>query len=355
MANSFPMKEIEQKSTTDRYLRSLPKAELHLHLEGSLRPQLLLRLADRNRLRIPFSHPDDFDRIYHYRNFRDFANVLLFGVGCLRQPEDFFDAVSDLGAMLAEQNVRYAEVTWTPQFYLDRGYSLDNLLDAMNMSRRALQRRTGLIMRWIPDLVRNYPKPATLVAEWASSVKAREGGVVALGLGGPEAGHPVTTFKKIFELARASKLPANPHAGEGDGPASIWATIDSLRPVRIGHGVRAIEDLELVNYLAREGIPLEVSLTSNVCLGVFQTFETHPVKRLIEAGCVVTLNTDDPVLFRTSLTKEYVKAIKHCGLELQDIRRVILSALQVSYISNEEKTMLITAFQAEFDRLGLEL
>jgi adenosine deaminase len=349
------MKAIDQKSTIARYSRSLPKAELHLHLEGSLRPQLLLRLADRNRLRIPFSHQDDFDRIYHYRNFRDFANALLFGVGCLRRPEDFFDAVGDLGAMLVEQNVRYAEVTWTPQFYLDRGCSLDDLLDAMNMARHTLQRRTGLVMRWIPDLVRSYPNPATLVAEWASSARAREGGVVALGLGGPEAGHPATTFKKIFALARASKLPANPHAGEGDGPASIWATIKSLRPARIGHGVRAIEDSELVNYLAREGIPLEVSLTSNIVLGTFQNYETHPIKRLIEAGCVVTLNTDDPVLFRTSLSNEYVKAIKHCGLELQDIRRAILSALRVSYLGNEEKVKMIAAFQAEFDRLGSEL
>lgn len=349
------MKATDQESMMARYLRSLPKAELHLHLEGSLRPQLLLRLADRNRLRIPFSHPDDFDRIYHYRNFRDFANVLLFGVGCLRQPEDFFDAVGDLGAMLVEQNVRYAEVTWTPQFYLDRGCPLDDLLDAMNMARHALQRRTGLVMRWIPDLVRSYPKPATLVAEWASSVTAREGGVVALGLGGPEAGHPATTFQKIFELAKASKLPANPHAGEGDGPASIWATIESLRPARIGHGVRAIEDSELVNYLAREGMPLEVSLTSNVRLGIFQTYEAHPIKRLIEAGCVVTLNTDDPVLFRTSLTNEYVQAIKHCGLELQDIRRAILSALRVSYLGSEEKAKMITAFQTEFDRLSSEL
>lgn len=339
------------QSATAQYLRALPKAELHLHLEGALRPQLLLALAERNRLRLPFATSDDFARIYQYRSFKDFANALLLGVACLRKPEDFFDAVKDLGQLLEDDNIRYAEVTWTPQFYLNRGFALDDLLAAMNSARRDIEQRSGIQIRWIPDLVRSYPQPAKAVAMWASSKAARDAGVVALGLGGPEAGHPASSFEPFFTLARNAGLPANPHAGEGAGASSVWDTIRTLRPTRIGHGVRAHEDERLVAYLARERIPLEVSLTSNIRLGVFPSYEAHPIKDLISAGCVITLNTDDPVLFGTSLSKEYLIGIERCGLNLADIRNSILTAIQSSYLLDGDKKKALLSFKAEFNRL----
>ncbi len=339
------------QAATAKYLRALPKAELHLHLEGALRPQLLLALAERNRLKLPVATVEDFARLYRYRSFKDFANVLLLGVACLRKPEDFFDAVKDLGQSLQDDNIRYAEVTWTPQFYLNRGYPLDVLLEAMNSARRDIEQRSGIRMRWIPDLVRSFPQPARVVASWASSQAAREGGVVALGLGGPEAEHPASLFEPVFSLARKAGLPANPHAGEGAGSSSVWDTIHSLQPTRIGHGVRAHEDERLVAYLARERIPLEVNLTSNIRLGVFPSYEAHPVKDLMRAGCAVTLNTDDPVLFGTSLSQEYLLGIERCGLDLADIRNAILTAIQSSYLPDADREKTLRSFKAEFERL----
>lgn len=336
----------------EAYLQALPKAELHLHLEGSLPPALLLRLAERNRMRLPFAHPDDFAPLYRYRHFADFTRALLLGVQCLRTPEDFFDAVIGLGRMLVRHNVRYAEVTWTPQFYLKRGFPLDAILEAMNQARRALEQRHGLIMRWIPDLVRSYPKPAADVAAWAGTERARAGGVVALGLGGPEEGHPAARFEPVFARARATGLPANPHAGENDGAASVWSTLKELHPTRIGHGVRAIEDPELVAHLAETQVALEICLTSNVRLGVYRSFEDHPAKRLLDAGCAVTLNSDDPVLFRTSLTQEYLRAVTLCGLTPADLRHSILTALHVSYLEQPAKERLIAEFNAAFAALA---
>ena len=222
----------------------------------------------------------------------------------------------------------------------------------MNMARRDLQKRTGIILRWIPDLVRSYPRPAAKVAQWAASSKARDGGVVALGLGGPEAGFPASNFRKVFDMARDANLPANPHAGEGDGPLSIWKTIESLKPARIGHGVRAIEDPQLVMHIASLGMPLEVCLTSNVRLGVYPSYEEHPVRQLLDAGCIVTLNTDDPVLFQTNLTDEYFRAFHYCGLSIQDIRNAIISAIRGSHQSTEERDEMCASFRNDFECLN---
>jgi adenosine deaminase len=348
-----PVKVAGGAPTLEAYFHALPKAELHVHLEGSLPPALLLRLAERNRMRLPFAHPDDFAPLYRYRNFGDFSRALLLGVQCLRTLEDFFDAVIGLGRMLIRQNVRYAEVTWTPQFYLKRGFRLDAILAAMNQARRALEERHGLILRWIPDLVRSFPKPAADVAVWASSDSSRANGVVALGLGGPEEGHPAEQFAAVFAQARAMRLPANPHAGENDGPASVWATLKELQPTRIGHGVRAIEDPALVAHLAEAKVALEVCLTSNVRLGVYPSFEVHPVKQLLDAGCVVTLNSDDPVLFRTTLTHEYLRAVTQCGLTPAQVREAIVAALMVSYLDDPTKNRLIAEFRDEFARLPM--
>ena len=334
------------------HLMALPKAELHLHMEGSLSARTLLRLADRNKLRLPFSTPEQFQAHYRYRTFRDFANMLLLGVNCLRRPEDFHDAIADLSGALLEQNVRYAEVTWTPQFYLNRGFPLDAILDAMNQASQQARTTSGLQLRWIPDLVRSYPGPADRITRWASSPGARAKGVVALGLGGPESGFPASGFADHFRTARALGLPANPHAGEGEGAHSVRETIDQLQPSRIGHGVRASEDAGLVASIARQALPLEVCLTSNIRLSVYSSYGAHPAKRLLDAGCVVTLNSDDPVLFQTTLTDEYLRAVVDAGFTPSDIRQVILNAVRASYMAEDEKAATLRQFEDEIERVG---
>ncbi len=343
-----------QNISTD-YIQTLPKVELHLHLEGTLSPNLILNLADRNRLRLPFQDVDGFEKLYRYNSFKDFSNALLLGVSCLRKPEDFSDAVKNLGEALIKENVRYAEVTWTPQFYLNRGFPLHILLEAMNTARKELEQRNGLQLRWIPDIVRSRPQHATEIANWASSQASRDAGIVALGLGGPEKGNPAAQFMKPFARARNAGLPANPHAGEGAGAESVWDTINSLKPLRLGHGVRSLEDSQLVNYLIQHKIPLEVCITSNIRLGIFSNYETHPVNDLIRAGCSVILNTDDPVLFNTSLSQEYILGITRCGLSINDIEKSILTGIKSSYLDENNKSQLTKEFCDEFTRLKLNV
>jgi adenosine deaminase len=330
------------------YLRAIPKVELHLHLEGSLDSNLLFKLAERNGIKLPVRSEPHFSSLRKFDNFKQFSNILLMGVSCLRTPQDFFDAVFSLGQYLENQNIRYVEVHWTPQFYLNRGYHLNDFLDAMNSARQHLEKKTGIKMRWIPGLVRSYPQPSSFVASWAASNYAKDGGVVALGLGGPEESYPAIDFEMIF---KGCDLPANPHAGECAGPQSVWQTLNYLSPKRIGHGVRSVEDEILVAYLARNEISLEICITSNICLGVYDSYSKHPVKKLIDAGCLVSLNTDDPILFNTNLSHEYTVAFDHCLLTLSDIRKSIFNAINSSYLNKSEKDELRNEFIINFIKL----
>lgn len=334
-----------------RYCRELPKVELHVHMEGSIRPDLLLKMARRNSIRLPFSDPAQFKRLQNFRNFREFANLLLMGVHCLRQPQDFFELVVNMGAQMAEQNVVYAEVTWTPQFYLNRGIPLDVILDTMNEARQYIKAKWGLEMRWIPDIVRSFPEPAWIVARWASGNKAMAGGVVALGLGGPEDSQPAGFFAEQFAHARTAGLPANPHAGEGSGPESVVETLDSLKPSRLGHGVRAVESPELISRLVRDNITLEICPTSNVKLGVYGSYAEHPLKRLVDAGCRVTINSDDPVLFGTDISRECEIAVSRCGLPMESLKDAMLNAAAASYLPEAEKQALMRGLRLKIEQI----
>jgi len=335
------------------YVRAMPKVELHVHMEGAVRPETLLTLAERNRIALPCATVEGVRALHRYRNFKDFARVLLLTVQCLRRPEDFALVIHRFGAEMADHNIRYAEITWTPQFYLRGAGSLASVFDAINRGRRQARADWGVEMRWIPDLVRSVPAPAAAVQRWAVAPAARRGGVVALGLGGPEEGHPAEAFAGIFERARRAGVPANPHAGESEGAESVWGALRALRAARIGHGVRAVEDADLVRHLAERRVPLEVCPTSNLRLGVCPSYGKHPLKRLVEAGCLVTLNSDDPALFDTTLSDEYRHAVEDCGLTVRQLEHIALDAIRASYMPAPRKAAMLKEFEAEYARLRI--
>lgn len=340
--------------TLKSYIRAMPKVELHLHLEGAIGPETLLILGERNGIELPFETADELRAPRHYANFEDFARVLLMHVRCLRRPEDLGFAVYRLGADLAAENVRYAEVTWTPQLYLGGGLSPDVLLDAMNDGRARARADFGVDLAWIPDLVRSVPAPADRIGRWACAKYARDNGVVALGLGGPEMGNPPELFEAVFRRAWEAGLPAVPHAGEKAGAQSIRGALTTLKAVRLGHGVRAIESPSLVRYLADRQIPLEVCPTSNIRLRVFPSYAAHPLGQLMDAGCAVTINSDDPALFGTSLSDEYLHAIQDCGLTLAQLEAAALRALEASFLAESRKSSMLEAFRKEYGQLKKE-
>ncbi|MBN1679066.1 MAG: adenosine deaminase [Anaerolineae bacterium] len=333
------------------YIRVMPKAELHVHLEGAVQPETLLALAEKNGVHLPASDVAGLRDWYTFRDFDHFIQIYGTICSCLQMPDDFVRITYEFGRIMAEQNIRYAEVTWTPAAHVTNGLPWEVLLASINAGCQQAHAEWGVQMRWIPDIARSSPETAKSVAEWVTSPEARDGGVVALGLGGPEVGFPPELFTDAFRLAAVRGLPGNPHAGETVGPASVWGALRALQAQRIGHGVRSVEDPELVAYLVEHQVPLEVNMTSNLCLGVYPSYAAHPIRHLIESGVCVTINSDDPALFNTCLADEYQHAVQDCGLTLEQLEDMALNAVRVSYLPEDEKSALLQDFRSEYKQL----
>jgi adenosine deaminase len=331
------------------YLLKLPKAELHVHMEGFIYPFFLNRLAKKNKIKLPFKNEDQQNDLYKYKSFKDFSSTLLLGVHCLKEPEDFYDLILEIGKNMYRQNIRYAEVTWTPQFYLNLNCSLNSILAAMSVAKEKLITDYNVKLNWIPDIVRSYPQYKNQITDWVISNKSK--GIVAMGLAGPEHNFPSHDFKEVFERARINGVPSNPHSGEGTSPQSVWDTLEALKPLRIGHGVSASTDPKLIDHLTRHQIVLEICPTSNIKLGLYKSYQLHPIKFLKEAGCNITINTDDPALFQTTLTNEYYLCHTKCGLSLEDIKFSILQSIQFSYLDEQDKDIFKKECVLEFKRL----
>jgi aminodeoxyfutalosine deaminase len=284
----------------ETYLRAAPKAELHLHLEGAIRPTTLLTLAQRNGITLPYSTLEELRDWFRFRDFDHFVEVYRAISNCLCTADDYELIAFELAEELAGQNARYAEVGFSPAFQARAGIAQTQYLDGLRRARERAQRELGVELAWIFDLGRAWLGGETETQRWASytvdvAIEARQDGVVALGLGGPEVDHPPEPFAPLFARGRAVGLHSAPHAGEHVGPPSIWGVLNALGAERIAHGVRAIEDPALVAELARRGVALDLCPTSNVRLGVYASLAEHPLPRLLAAGVVITVNSDDPV------------------------------------------------------------
>ena len=335
------------------YIRAMPKVELHIHLEGSVQPHTLFDLAQRHHIALPVSNVSELATWYTFRDFNHFLDIFTKICECLRTPEDFTRITYEYGQSMARQNIRYAEVTWTPYTHVYQFSDIpwDDLLAAIEAGRERARRDFGVDMRWIPDIARCFADTADPVVDWLLSDEAHAAGVVALGLGGPEVGYPPELFKSAFEKALTGGLHSNPHAGETVGPESVWGAIRALKAERIGHGVRAIEDPALIAYLVEQQLPLEVNPTSNLCLRVYPSYQDHPLRQLIETGVSVTINSDDPALFNTTLNDEYLHAVQDCGLSISQLEHAALNAVRASYLPAGEKQAMLTAFRQEYARL----
>ncbi len=338
-------------------LQSMPKAELHVHLEGSIQPPTLLELARRHNLlhSLPAQEPDGLRDWFRFTDFRHFVEVYLVISDLLRTPDDFALITVDFGAQMAQHNCRYAEVTFTPYThtdYLDKGLTIDDLFAGLDAGRALAQQKYGVEIRWVFDIPRNFafrdgngydPRPADATADYA--LRGRDRGVIGLGLGGNEASAPPAPFAHAFAAALQGGLRSLPHAGETVGPESVWGALHALGAHRIGHGVRAVEDPLLLSYLAERRIPLEVNITSNVCLHVYQSAAHHPLPHLDRMGLLLTVNSDDPPLFNTDLTREYTLLVTEFGYNLSDVVRLARNAFLVASMSDALRTKYLVELE----------
>ncbi len=332
------------------FIRRMPKVELHVHLTGAIEAQTLLTLANKYRVELPATTIDGLKQWYTYTDFNHFVEVYLKIADCIRSPEDIELITREFLAAQAAQNILHSEVTFTPYYSTLQGISFNQQLEAINRARRWAELELNVTMGWIIDIPREVtPEIGMMIAEWAGS--AMNDGVIALGLGGPEIGNPPEKFVEAFAYAREIGLPSIPHAGETVGAESIRGALHSLNAIRIGHGVRCLEDPALVAELRSRQIPLEVNPTSNVCLHVAPSFEQHPLPRLIDEGLYVTINSDDPALFNTTLTDEYLKAAQAFGFDHILIKQLVLNAAQAALLPDDQRQTLVKRINAQFKQL----
>ena len=332
------------------FIREMPKVELHVHLEGSIRPATLLTLAERNGVTLPAQDTEGLREFYRFTDFDHFIAVYLTVSGCLKTVADFSLIAYEFGAGMARQNIRYAEVTFTPHTnVVNTGLPFHEILAGLNDGRARAQTDFGVEFHWVLDIVRNNPGSRHQVVEWA--VGAVDQGVVGLGLGGTERGHPPEWFADVYAVAREAGLHSVPHAGELIGPESVWGAIRALGAERLGHGVRSAEDPALVDYLREHQIPLEICPTSNLCLGIYPSYEAHPIRWLWEQGVYVTVNSDDPSMFDTDLVGEYQALVTHLGFTVAELEQLSLNAVQASFLPAAQKEALEQAFLSENARL----
>ncbi len=345
------------------YVHAMPKAEIHVHLEGSIRPSTLLALAERHdRLNtLPARNLEELRQWFRFTDFPHFIQVYLTISDLLRTPEDFAFIVHARGRDMAEQNIRYSELTFTPYTHThlqQKNLTIDDLLEGLEAGRRQARAEFGVEMRWVFDIPRNvnFPDgyashygenydPVPSVTTLSYALEGMERGVVGFGLGGFEVGAPPQPFAHVFAEAKAAGLLSVPHAGETMGAASVLSAVIDLQADRIGHGVRAIEDPFVLALLRERNIPLEINPTSNVCLHVYRRAAEHPFPHLDRMGLTVTVNSDDPPLFNTTLEQEYALLAVEFGYDRANLARIARNAFAVSGLPDEPKRRLL----AEFD------
>ncbi|PCC71646.1 aminodeoxyfutalosine deaminase [Nannocystis exedens] len=325
-----------------RLIERLPKAELHLHLEGSVEPELALALARKHGKRLPGDEAgvEGLRRNYVFKDFGDFLRMYLAISACLTDEDDFAAIVVDLARKLAADNVRYAEVTFTPMTHVNRGVAGDTLLAGLAEGRARARAEHGVELAWVFDIVRH--RFAEGEPTLALALEGREVGVIGLGFAGPESPQwPTAPYAPLFARARAEGLRSLPHAGEMDGPSSVWSALRELGAERIGHGVQCLADPALVEHLREHRVPLEVCPTSNVGIGLYPALAGHPLPQLLAAGLQVSLASDDPPMFATSLGEEYRRCTAAFGWDAPQIAALARNSVEHSFMPAEAKARLL--------------
>jgi len=335
------------------HLKRLPKVDLHVHLEGALSPECLLELAWRNDREDEIRSPADAERVFSFSTPTEFFRQFLYVSRFVSSATDLRIIVDDVLGGLARDGVIYAEITLAPRKFVRKGVPYPALVATLEEAVDKSPYREKLDVRFVMDMVRDLgPDRGLELVDW---MRQRPSPLVTgIGLGGSE-GYPPELSGEPFAAARELGLHRTVHAGEGSGPPSIWGAIERLGAERIDHGTRAFEDPNLVEYLARERIPLNMCLTSNLRMGVIERYEDHPAQKYLQAGIPVTLGTDDPSFFGTTLSRELEIFAATFGAGVETLVEFQRNAIDASFLGAEEKEELRKRFEAALTLAGFRV
>jgi adenosine deaminase len=322
---------------------ALPKAELHVHIEGTLEPQLIFELAERNKIPLAFSSVEALDDAYRFADLQSFLNVYYEGMKVLRSEQDFCDLTLAYMRRVQQQSVKHTEIFFDPQMHMLHGVAFETVVEGISA---ALSRAgeygmsAALIMCFLRDL------PAQSAMQTLELALPYAGRIVAVGLDSAEIGNPPSKFTEVFQRARAEGFLAVAHAGEEGPPAYVWEALDLLKASRIDHGVRSLEDARLVETLRQRQVPLTVCPLSNVRLGVVKRLSDHPLKQMLEAGLRATVNSDDPAYFSGYIDDNYREAALALGLSNAELIALAKNSFLASFLDDAAKQRHLSAIDA---------
>ncbi len=330
-------------SSLEAFVRGLPKAELHLHIEGSFEPELMFAIARRNGASIRFDSVEAVRAAYAFTDLQSFLDIYYEGAGVLLHEQDFHDLTWAYLQRAHADSVRHVEIFFDPQTHTDRGVAFDTVLDGIWSALERGRTELGISHRLILCFLRHLSADAAMATlEQALPHKER---IVAVGLDSSEVGHPPSAFRAVFDRARAEGFLTVAHAGEEGPPAYIWEALDLLHVRRIDHGVRAIEDDALVARLARDKTPLTVCPLSNTALKVFEDLRDHTLKALHQRGVVITLNSDDPAYFGGYIGENYLQTARALELDRATLAELARNSFRASFLDEATRG----AYLAEVD------
>lgn len=328
---SFKMRSMDFAALISR----IPKAELHLHIEGTLEPEMMMQLAQRNGIELPYAGVDDIRHAYDFADLQSFLDIYYAGAQVLITEQDFYDLTWAYLERAARDNVRHVEIFFDPQTHTDRGIDFATVVDGICGALQDGEAKLGITHRLIMCFLRHLSAGAAMqTLECSLSHKAR---IAAVGLDSSEVGHPPSKFVEVFDRAREEGYLTVAHAGEEGPPDYIWQALDLLKVERIDHGVRCLEDPALVQRLLDEQIPLTVCPLSNIKLRVFESLEDHNLKRLMDAGICATVNSDDPAYFGGYIGENMLRVQQALDLNADDIHRLAKNAFTASFLNDDEQ------------------
>ena len=329
---------------TTSFVRALPKAELHLHIEGTLEPEMMFDLAARNGIDVPFASVEEVRAAYEFSDLQSFLDIYYQGAAVLVTEQDFFDLMYAYLERAAADGVRRAEIFFDPQTHTERGIDFSVFMDGFTRAIAVARDEWGISAALIMCFLRHLPGEAA-VATW-SEAEPYADLLIGVGLDSSEVGNPPEWFAEAYQLARDAGLHAVAHAGEEGPPAYIVGALDSLGSERIDHGVRSAEDPALVDRLVAEQIPLTMCPLSNVKLRVFDRLEDHNLKELLDRGVRVTINSDDPAYFGGYVLDNYVAIAEALDLSRDDVITLARNSIEATFLSADEKAALLAELDA---------
>lgn len=330
------------------FIQQLPKVELHLHIEGTLEPEMMFELAQRNHITLPYSTPEEVQAAYEFTNLQSFLDIYYQGANVLITEQDFYDLTYAYVTRCHQDNVIHTEIFFDPQTHTERGVAFETVLNGIHRALQDGREEFGISSRIIMCFLRHLDEASAFATlEQALPHKDK---IIAIGLDSSELGHPPEKFSRVFAKARQAGFLTVAHAGE-EGPSSnINDSLELLKVSRVDHGVRCVDDEALVEHLAKTRTPLTVCPLSNTKLKVFEQMQDHNIVELLRKGLCVTINSDDPAYFGGYMTDNFLAVDKSHGLTWEELAQFTLNAIEASFISAEEKqelTAKLDAFMAD--------